>query len=93
MIQIYEGVLYRENFKKSPFRKIIEKLFESGEKCENEGYILIEGFFKLIMNSLYAVQTRKDISEFYKCKSEYCMQAEYDDNVLQACKLPMEIVL
>ena len=27
VIQIYEGVLYRENFKISPFRKVIEKLF------------------------------------------------------------------
>ena len=26
-IQIYEGVIYRENFKVSPFRKVIEKMF------------------------------------------------------------------
>ena len=25
VIEIYEGVLYRENFKISPFRKVIEK--------------------------------------------------------------------
>ena len=27
VIEIYEGVLYRENFKISPFRKVIEQLF------------------------------------------------------------------
>ena len=27
VIQIYEGVIYRENFKISPFRKVMEKLF------------------------------------------------------------------
>ena len=27
VIEIYEGVIYRENFKISPFRKVIEKLF------------------------------------------------------------------
>ena len=27
VIEIYEGVIYRENFKVSPFRKDIEKLF------------------------------------------------------------------
>ena len=27
LVQIYEGVVYRENFKISPFRKVIEKLF------------------------------------------------------------------
>ena len=26
-LEIYEGVIYRENFKISPFRKVMEKLF------------------------------------------------------------------
>ena len=32
MIEIYEGVLYRENFKVSPFRNVIEKLFALRQK-------------------------------------------------------------
>ena len=36
VIQIYEGVIYRENFKISPFRKVIEKLFASRQKYKNE---------------------------------------------------------
>ena len=27
VIEIYEGDIYRENFKVNPFRKVIEKLF------------------------------------------------------------------
>ena len=27
VVGIYEGVIYRENFKISPFRKVMEKLF------------------------------------------------------------------
>ena len=36
VIQIYQGVLYRENFKISPFKKVIEKLFASRQKYKNE---------------------------------------------------------
>ena len=37
--EIYEGVIYRENFKISPFRKVIEKLFALREKYKNEKMI------------------------------------------------------
>ena len=32
VIQIYEGVFYRENFKVCPFKKVIDKLFELRQK-------------------------------------------------------------
>ena len=32
VIEVYEGVIYREYFKKSPFRKVIEKLFTLRQK-------------------------------------------------------------
>ena len=32
VIEIYEGVFYRENFKVSRFKKVIDKLFELGQK-------------------------------------------------------------
>ena len=32
VIEIYEGVIYRENLKISPFRKVIEKLFALRQK-------------------------------------------------------------
>ena len=35
-IEIYEGVIYRENFKTSPFRKVIHELFASRQKYRDE---------------------------------------------------------
>ena len=40
------------------------------------------------MNSLYGVQNRKDNIESYKCKFEYWMRRDYDDNVLDYWRLP-----
>ena len=87
MIEIYEGVIYRANFKISPFRKVIEKLFALRQKYKDEKNDLMQGLVKLIMNSLYGVQIRKDINESYYCKSETWMKTEFDENVLDYWKL------
>ena len=88
MIQIYEGVLHRENFIVSPFRKVIEKLFGLRQKYKDEHNDLMQGLVKLIMNSLYGGQIRKDIDQSYKCKSQHWMETEYDENVLDYWRLP-----
>ena len=67
--EIYEDVIYREKFRISPFRKVIEKLFDLGQKYKDEHIDLMQKLVKLIMNSLYGVQIRKDIDQSYKCKS------------------------
>ena len=87
VIQIQQGVIYRENFKVSPLRKIIEQLFIVRQKYKDEIIDLMQGLDELIMNSLYGVQIRKDIDESYSCKSEHWMQTEYDDNVLDYWKM------
>ena len=48
----------------------------------------MQKLIKLIMNSLYGVQIRKDIDQSYKCKSQHWMETEYDENVLDYWKLP-----
>ena len=53
VIHIYEGVIYRENFKVCPFRKVIDKLFASGQKYKDEGFEVMQLLVKLLMNSLY----------------------------------------
>ena len=88
VIEIYEGVLYRENFKISAFRKVIEKLFALRQKYKDEHNDLMQRLVKLIMNSLYGVQMGKDIDQYYKCKSQHWMETEYDENVLDYWKLP-----
>ena len=82
MVEIYESVVYRENFKISPFRKVIEKLFALRQKYEDEKNDLMQELVKLIMNSLYGVQMRRDINESYYCKSETWIKTEFDENVL-----------
>ena len=36
LIETYEGVIYRENFKISPFRKVIKELFALRQKYKDE---------------------------------------------------------
>ena len=70
VIEIYQGVIYRENYKISPFRKVIEKLFASRQKNKDEKNDLMQGLVQLILNSLYGVQICRDINESCYCKSE-----------------------
>ena len=63
VVEIYEGVIYRENFKVSPFRKAIDELFALGQKYEDENNEDMQLLLKLIMNSLYGENIRKDIDK------------------------------
>ena len=67
--------------------KNIENFFALGQKFIDEGNDVLQGLFKLIMNSLYGVQIRKHIIDFHKRKSDHWMQTKYDDSVLDNCKL------
>ena len=93
VIGIYEGVIYQEDFKISPFRKIIGKLFASRQTHKDEKIDLFQGLVKLIMNSSYGVQIRKDINDSYHCISQQWMKTECDENVLYYWKLPNEIYI
>ena len=82
VIEIYEDVIYRENFKVSPFKKVIDKLFELRQKYKDESNDVVQLLVNLIMNSLYGQQIRKDIQDGFECKSEAWMMTEYDERVL-----------
>ena len=88
LIRNYEGVIYCETFKLSPFKKGIEKFFALRQKYKDEGNNLKQDLIKLIMNSLYGVQLRRDIDEFYKCKSQHWKETEYYEKVRDYWKLP-----
>ena len=83
VIEFYENVIYRENFKKSPFRKVIQKLVALRQRDEDRKNDLWQGLVKLIKNSLYGVQIRKNINESSYCKSETWMKTEFDENLLE----------
>ena len=87
VVEIYEVVFYRENFKVSPFRKVIDKLFAFRQKYKDEGNEVMQLLVKLLMNSLYGENIRKDIEEKFAFKSEYWMQTEYDERVKDYWKI------
>ena len=69
-------------FKISPFKKVIDKLFESRQKYKDENNDVMQLLVNLIMNSLYGQQIRKKIEKNYEYKSEHWMLTEYDKRVL-----------
>ena len=87
VIEIYEGFIYRENFKVSPFKKVIDKLFELRQKNKDENKDVRQLLVELIMNSLYGGQISRDIEESYQSKPEMWMMFEYDERVLDYQKV------
>ena len=87
VIETYEDVIDRENFKISPFRKVIGRLFALRQKYKNEKNDSMQGLVRLIMKTLYGYQIRRDINEAYHCKSEIWMKAEFGENVLEYWKV------
>ena len=87
IIEIYEGVIYEENFIVSPFRKVIDTLFKLRQKYKDEGNEVMQLLVKLLMNALYGEQIRKDIEEKFACKSEMWMETEYDERVKDYWKI------
>ena len=87
VIEIYEGVIYKENFKINPFEKVITKLFALRQKYKEENNEVMQSLVELFMYSLNGEILRKDILESYQCKSEKWMQTEYDERVLDYRKI------
>ena len=65
VVEIYEGVIYRENFKVSPFKNVVDKLVELRQRYKDENNDGMQLLVKLIMNSFYGEQIRKDIEESF----------------------------
>ena len=88
VIEIYEGVIYRENFKVSPSRKVIDKLFALRQKNKDENIDVMQLLKKILMNSLYGEQKRKDIEGKFAGKSEAWMMSDNDERVKEYWKIP-----
>ena len=71
----------------SPFKKVIDKIFELRQKYKDEYNDVMQFLVKLIMNSLYGEFLRKHVLESYQCKSEIWMMTEYDERVLDYQKI------
>ena len=55
VVEIFEGFVYREIFKVSSFKKVIDKLFELGQK-KDENKDVMQLLVKCTMDSLYGEQ-------------------------------------
>ena len=82
VVQINEGVVYRENFKVTPFKEVIDNILELRQRFKDEKNDVMQLLVKLIMNGLYGEQLRKDVEESCQCKSEMWMMTEYDERIL-----------
>ena len=71
----------------SPFKNVIDKLFELRQTYKDENNDDMQLLVKLNMSSIYAEQIRKDIEERYQCKSEMWMMTEYDERVQDCQKI------
>ena len=87
VIEIYEVVIYRENFKVSPFRKDIDKFIALRQKYKDEKNNFMQLLVKLLMNSLYGENIRKVIEEKFACKSEAWMMTEDYEGVVEHWKI------
>ena len=83
VMKIYKGVNYRENFIRSPSRKIVGFLFNLRLKYKNEGITILQKILKLLLKNLYGEKSCKDVTGEYKCKSKHWMSIEYDEMVLE----------
>ena len=87
VIETYEGVIYRENFKVSPFRNVIDKLFALRQKYKDDNNYVVQLLVKLFMILLYGENIRKDIEEKFAYKSEAWMMSEFDERVKDYWKI------
>ena len=87
VIEFFEGVIYRENFEVNPYRKYLDKLIALRQKQKYEDNDVMLLLVKLLKNSLYGENIRKDGEEKYACKSETWMMTEYDERVIGHWKI------
>ena len=53
VVEIYEGVIYRDNFKITPFRRVIDNLFALRQHYKDENNEVMQILENLLLNSLY----------------------------------------
>ena len=66
VIEIYEGVIYREIFKVNPFEKVIDNFFALRQKYKDENIDVMQLLVKLLMKALHGEFLRKGILESYQ---------------------------
>ena len=83
IFNIYDGIIYEENYDVSPFRSYIEKLFDLRKKFKKEGNKVGDELIKLLMNSLYGKTVQKDITTSNHIWNENTLKNNFDESVKQ----------
>ena len=78
VFEISESVIHRENFEVSPFRTVSDELVASRQNYKSEKNDVKQFLVKLLRNSLYGEQIRRNIEEKFGCNLEYWMLTECD---------------
>lgn len=78
---IYDGIIYEENYDASPFRSYIEMLFNLRKKFKEEGNKVGDELIKLLMNSLYGKTVQKDITTLNHIWNENTLKNNFDESV------------
>ena len=53
VVEIYEVVIYRDNFKITPVRRVIDNLFALGQQYKDKKDEVMQILVNLLLNSLY----------------------------------------
>ena len=84
----YDGILYRESFMVSLFKKVLEHVFDQKIKDEEERNDLMVDFTKISMTSRYGQSIRKDIDKKLIIRSECWLVKNNDERVVHYEALP-----
>ena len=74
-VVLYEGDLFKENFKETPFKRFMIEMYDL-QKPKNEDNDVMENFVKDLMNSSNCRINRKYIYGTIEFKTETCLLDE-----------------
>ena len=81
ILEIYDGIIFRENYSTSPFKSYIEKLFNKRLECKKNKDDVGDALVKLLMNSLYGKTVQKDITTENHIWNKSNLASKFDESV------------
>lgn len=87
ILKIYEGIVYENNFKISPFKSYIEKLFNQRLEAKKQKDEVQDSLIKLLMNSLYGKTVQKDITKTGHLWNRNTLKTNFDERIYSYQKL------
>ena len=86
VIESFEGITVKENLKKSPSKKFVEKMFESGLKNKEESNIVKQTLLKYTDYGIFGRTAGKLFDFVHKCVTEVRMEKNMIIEILNVGK-------